>query len=103
MRKGALFDYAINENCYSVEWGQGFAFFFLPHRGAFGSSSFPPYTKNLPSKAQNRVKKMLMPRRGGGGGNWGGADFPDALCFLFYVNCNVVRIFFIRRFPMFNK
>ena len=53
----ALFDYAINEKCYSVYGGRAFALFFRPHPGGFDSSRVPT-PANLPSKA----KKMLMPR-----------------------------------------
>ena len=80
--------------------------FFLPHRGAFGSWSFPPYTKNLPSNAKNGPKKMLMPGRGVGvAGVVGAAGFVWCVMFylLRYVNCSVVRIFFLHRFPMFDK
>ena len=58
----ALFDYAINEKCYSVYGGRAFALFFRPHPGGFDSSRVPT-PGNLPSKA----KKMLMPRGQSGG------------------------------------
>ena len=66
MLKMELFDWAINEKCYSVDGGRGhLPSFFCPHPGEFGSSKVP-IPGNLPSKA----KKMPMPRgqpRGGGG------------------------------------
>ena len=76
--------------------------FFFPTAGHLAAQVSHP-TQRIYHPRLKIGRKNVNAEAGGGGGNWVGADFPDALCFLFYVNCNVVRIFFIRRFPMFNK
>ena len=63
MLKMALFDWAINEKCCSVDGGRGRALFFRPHPREFAIQG----------------KKMLMPggQPGGGGGvlGAGGIDW----------------------------
>ena len=81
MLKMALFDSAINEECWSV------ALFFPPHPWGFDSSRVPT-PGNLPSKA----KKMLMPGgQPGGWGCWAQLKLTDALVFS---NCFFILLLF---------
>ena len=64
MLKMALFDWAINEKCCSVDGGRGRALFFRPHPGEFAIQG----------------KKMLMPGgQPGGGGCWAQVELTGAL------------------------
>ena len=66
MLKMELFDWAINEKCYSVDGGRGhLPSFFVPTPGNLAAQKSPS-----PGICHPRQKKMPMPRgqpRGGGG------------------------------------
>ena len=65
MFKTALFDYAINEKCCSVDRGRGICPSFLPHPGGFDSSRVPT-PRNLSSKAKKKNANARGLAREGG-------------------------------------
>ena len=64
----ALFDYVINEKCYSVYRGRGICPLFSSPPGGFDSSRVPT-PGNLPSKAKKNANARGS-ARGGAGRSW---------------------------------
>ena len=81
MLKMALFDWASNEKCCSVDGGRGICpLFSSPPRGVWQLKS--PHPRELAIQGK---KKMLMPGVSPGGGRWAQVELTDALylCNLF--------------------
>ena len=67
MLKMELFDWAINEKCYSVDGGHGGCPLFCPQPGEFDSSKVP-----IPGNLTSKAKKMPMH-------SWTQVELTDAL------------------------
>ena len=66
MLKMELFDWAINEKCYSVDGGRGICpLFFSPPRGIWQLKS--PHPREFAIQGKKMPVPRIQPRGGGGG------------------------------------